>query len=283
MYNSISIYGNPFITGFSPPQIPNLELWLDASDVSTVTIGGGLPANTVTAWMDKSINGNDQTSYLIGGTSGPIYSLASSGDGINMLNAIQTNSYFFGNMLSELITSTQGSIFVSLKFTAIPRSSGSVDTGDAILGTANDMGVYVDDTFNIYDFNRSGGAPASLSQSGSVGLSNTMCWIHGSGNLRGAVDLSPLLTIASGATDNPNKDFTIGATLPGTGLDPTNNFQGRIGEILVFSRELNAAEISLVRSYLAGKWLETLPPDAYLEFPSGETYLSPDFKIYRKF
>ena len=43
----------PYYTQFSPRQIPGCALWLDAADSSTIT-----GTTTVTAWTDKSGNGN---------------------------------------------------------------------------------------------------------------------------------------------------------------------------------------------------------------------------------
>ena len=37
---------------FTPDQIPNLSLWLDANDVNTITLSG----TSVTQWRDKSSN-----------------------------------------------------------------------------------------------------------------------------------------------------------------------------------------------------------------------------------
>lgn len=51
---------NPYVytsTAWSPTDIPNLILWLDANDASTLTLNG---ADVIT-WADKSGNGNDVT------------------------------------------------------------------------------------------------------------------------------------------------------------------------------------------------------------------------------
>ena len=67
--SSISTFVRPYRTNnafitlntpFVPSQIPNLGLWLDASDVNA---NGSQPADNtaVTTWVDKSSNGFNAT------------------------------------------------------------------------------------------------------------------------------------------------------------------------------------------------------------------------------
>jgi len=61
LFADIEIQGNNELQGnivagiFKPTSIPNCEVWLDASDASTISLNGA----KVTNWADKSGNGND--------------------------------------------------------------------------------------------------------------------------------------------------------------------------------------------------------------------------------
>jgi len=51
--HSVSNFANDFTTSFKPSEINGLELWLDASDGSSILHS----SNDVSAWNDKSGNG----------------------------------------------------------------------------------------------------------------------------------------------------------------------------------------------------------------------------------
>jgi hypothetical protein len=58
------------VSSFGPLDLPNLKVWLDANDLSTITKDG---SNAVSSWADKSGNGYD----VIQGTTTqqPIYNI----------------------------------------------------------------------------------------------------------------------------------------------------------------------------------------------------------------
>ena len=165
-----SIFGKYFFGdgGFSPPDIPNLSLWLDPSDAATVIETGP----NVTQWNDKSSNGFNQTAYLIGGATGPTYSLS----GINNLNAINTSSYFFGNVLSDLITSSEGTIFAVYKFSTEPRPTGPVADKDSILGAESSIGITVSNNYDANVYNNDGSL-VSLSFSSDIPPPVKHCYV----------------------------------------------------------------------------------------------------------
>ncbi len=258
--------------GFLPPQIPGLTLWLDASDENTITLDF---FGNIQTWEDKSGNGNNQTSNV---NFKPRYSRASTGDGINGLNAVDTTlGYLAGNSLLDLMTLSEGTMLVSFKITGVPQSSPLIEDLDAIMGSAtNGVGIHIDPSYITYAFNFDGDED-SVGETASPGLSNIFTWVHGGGNLQGAIDTNALAITPSGDTSQAF-GFFIGATNFGLGGAPLNSFKGRIGEIMIFDNQISAASLALARNYLT-RWLEPVPANAYTT-PLGDPYYSDEFEIY---
>ena len=70
--HSVSNFANDFTTSFKPSALSGLEMWLDASDGSSVMHS----SNSVSLWKDKSGNGNDATQST--SSKMPTYTLSNS-------------------------------------------------------------------------------------------------------------------------------------------------------------------------------------------------------------
>ena len=51
--NNVFFKKIPYYTVFTPTSIPNCQLWMDAADITTMTIASG----SISQWNDKSGNG----------------------------------------------------------------------------------------------------------------------------------------------------------------------------------------------------------------------------------
>lgn len=110
--------------GFTPTDLPNLKLWLDAADISTITKDGG---DLVSNWADKSGLGNDAVQGV--STNQPLWQSASFG-GNNKDSIFFTINDFLdlGTVLSKFPDHT---LFVVVNF-------GSTATGNVIAERKSD-------------------------------------------------------------------------------------------------------------------------------------------------
>jgi len=238
--------------GFTDPtDIAGLDLWLDASDSSTLfdaTTGGSTPADDakVARWEDKSGNAN---------------------------HAIQTNSSFRPD---RRVSEVNG-------LDTIDFDGG----GDELLGASDltarqtdDKTVFVvvaaDVTGNDFPFCLYTNSGASAGQGGAVSVEvgyrvNTLKWVSSTpasttsasiisltqsatGDLYAAVSMwldGASVTRTSG-TDGSFSDrsasYVVGES--GTG----GNYNGDVCEIIVYDSELSTADREAVETYLADKW-----------------------------
>ena len=221
----------------SPSLSP--ALWLDASDLSTITESGG----AVSQWGDKSGNGNHATQgtgalqpttgthsvngrnvlYFSGDTlvlPSALYTVPNGGNTMFIVGArdAETGSYETFISMTESgssrfamrCTSTSGIVnYVSGTSSSGPQVSGNNNTVPAIMAgrrSGADRALYVN-----------GGAPA---------------------------------TDTDGADESGVNAAEIGSQ-PGTIY---NSLTGVTGEIIIFDRALNTAEMNKTGQYLAAKW-----------------------------
>ena len=97
------VFGRVFRgAGFSPSDIADLALWLDASDETTITESGG----SVSQWSDKSGNGNHATQ----GTGANQPTTGGTLNGKNALTFVGTDPNFF-SLTSDISRSNGYTVF----------------------------------------------------------------------------------------------------------------------------------------------------------------------------
>jgi hypothetical protein len=239
--------------GFSPLNISGLQLWLDGSDSSTLSLSG----TTVTQWRDKSGLGNNTSAR--GGTN--TYTT----NAINGLSAVSLNNSWLAGPFATSYTGTQVQAFAVATLTT---SSGAY--GRALsLGRSgvNDYNA-TDTTFMIC---RNTGQNVMIGRNSSYLTVNLPAYstpfiVQSSHNgATESIGLNGTLTPSTqntGVAGNFNINFYGIGTNTNTG-DATY-WAGYIGEVLYYTGLLTTLQIQQLEGYLAWKWgLQSLLPSGH--------------------
>ena len=234
----------PSREAFSPTDISTLAAWYDATDFNFVTKDG---SNLVSNWGDKSGNSNDAT--------------ATAGDRptwqTNQQNSLPTINFDGSDQLdlpSGLFSIPNGSntmFIVSQRAT----ESGSVET---VLNLSDATAA---DYFLIYA--AADGSISFKSRDGAGGtVTNTGNTLTNYNIFRGRRDGTTQALAVNGGTETTNASGVSSASIDSGDIGASNNdnlmLMGNIGEIIIYSANLSAADIALVETYLANKWGLTL-------------------------
>jgi hypothetical protein len=235
-----------------PTQIPGCQVWLDANDGSTYTLTGGL----VSSWADKSGNGNNFSQ----GAATRYPSI--NGAGINNLSTL----YFTGPSTSPNTTSkflsnasiqpnvTSYSIFtVAKRDSTAPSATGYNYIIDGNVSSDFFLFYGGGPSGNYATFAGTGGGWNDVNQN-SPAYSVTNSFI-GSMIISGSV-LTPYF-------NGSNQNTKVGTTTAYSGLSigepqPNNhsgqNWNGLVGEVIIYTSALNSTQRQQVEGYLAWKW-----------------------------
>jgi hypothetical protein len=243
-----------------PTQVPGLQLWLDASDASTLydaTTGGSLVAadGAVARWQDKSGNSRHATQATAGAR--PLRRAAQ----LNGLDGLEFDGSDDTLRCDALAAFFDG---INDEFTilAVAKTDATGSTQD-VLAAANSAS----DDENVRAVWNNGSQKVVLArEEGSPGVTKSAvgatsigtaakvaAWVFDGTNgqvfLNGVPDVSATnISHASGITAN---QVAIGS-LPR--LNPAVFFNGLIFEIVVYDASLAAEDRSLVEEYLLAKW-----------------------------
>ena len=226
--STTQLYKQPvFQRPFSPVDISACQLWLDASDATTIT-----GTTSVSAWKDKSGLGNNATS------AGSAITYSSAG-------------LYFGGSSYCTVPGIAGTLantpFVIFIVETITGTSGYLFGDDSNSGTNNTLHIgyrsLTDFTFALW-----GNDIEDTSISGS---GNRRIWgLHlpsgANRNIRrnGGVDITGPNATTLGSFTTP----VIGRVVGG------NYYTGTISEIIVYNKDIGISSIQQVESYLAWKW-----------------------------
>ena len=247
-YRDIPLISTLPPTGFDPRSIPNMSLWLDAQDTTTIT------GNPVTTWRDKSGAGFNATSatgptqstyngYPVLSFNGTNQRMTSSHT-INPANHTLITVYrpavlngnFQGN--TSLFRYQTGGTFVVFPYMQATTQRGYITSYDgAPLTDANStmVGNAVTTALNIIVIPIASGSQ-QVYLNGTLQTQNTQALTAGT---------SPTLTIGS---QGGVSEF----------------FQGDVGEMMVYSRQLTSGERVNITGYLAWKWgLQSIAGSTY--------------------
>lgn len=239
-------------TVFHPPMFPGCVLWADAADPTTLTASG----SSVTAWTDKSGNGNT-LSFAVSPTTGSVFQ-----NGNNTL----TFAASLGSNSNCIINAANHTLI------AVHRPS-TVDSNTSLFrfqtGTANPYVV-----FPYYSSATSRGWVTSVD---GAALSNTGAGLpEGSSTSTYTMVMACIASASQEVFSNgvrvasntqalttSNMPFlTLGATT--TGTEP---YGGNVGELIVYNYKLSETQRMILEGYLAKKW--------NLPLPSTHPYLLP--------
>ena len=259
-------------TPFSPATVAGLQLWLDASDASTLfdaTTGGSAVAadGGVARWQDKSGNARHATQ----GTSGnrPLRKTSVQGgrdvlrfDGSNDCLSIASSAAAFKFLHAEDAT-----VFMVAKAGTVanPQTVYSLlATGTATSLQPNYVLMYEDrDVLSANDWARlfiAGGEDVVISNvtgftANTYKLVTAISKPTASGSQRsalrtnGGAATSNNAEAGSRSTSNAMADLNIGST-----SSPALHFSGDLCEVVIYNAALSDADRSAVESYLMSKW-----------------------------
>ena len=254
---------------FLPTQVPGIQLWLDAADPSTIT--GTSP---VTAWNDKSGNGNNGTA------SGSPVLLA------NSINSSYPSIYFDG--ASSIAGATVNSGTTLTAFCILQTTDANLNTNGRLLSLSapgrndydNVQSCIPYDQFNNAQINTNRGNTGTpqVVYNVPVGTSALVATIF-DGNTSNIFYANGSLYVTATAA-SWNQSFSITTYCIGNAINPNSAwYKGRIGEIILYNTAVTTFQRQQVEGYLAQKWgLQTsLPPNhpyRYSAYFTNQGYVS---------
>ena len=222
-----------------PRSIPNLALWLDASDTSTITEVAG----AVSEIADRSENGNSATQAV---AAQQPTSNAATLNGLNVLSFDGVDDTLTYNQ--EILAETSYSVFVVEQRLSNPASA-AVMSGSGVLSAQLDI-LYLDS-----------GATLRVAH-GSAGTTNSTVTPGTSPRLIGYTHSATNgnRTYIDGVLTSTNTGSTPDIVSPATEGRIGNRsnvmyFHGNIAEIIIYSRELSDVERQTIEAYLLAKWM----------------------------
>jgi hypothetical protein len=244
------------------PPISGYQVWLDASDTSTITDAG---AGAVSSWLDKSNNAYT----FINSTSAQRPTTGTRT--VNSKNALDfdgTNDwlYFSGSasVFNYLHNATGGTAFVVLQADLSQASKGILTTSNStnevgvwyyLRGTPNDdLGAAilrgVESSFVTLEFGASYSASTTAafawkSDANNATAANRIKLYKNNGTETGTFNQSQ----GALSTSNAANPLAIGAFPLGT-----DNFNGLICEVIIYNSQLSDADIGTNMDYLKTKW-----------------------------
>ena len=238
-------------SSFSPTSIPGLQLWLDGSDATTLSLSG----TTVTQWRDKSGLANNTTAT--GGTN--TYTT----NAINGLSAVMLNNSYLTGPFATTYTGTQVQAFAVATLTTGAGTWGRVLS----LGRpgVNDYNA-TDTTFMIIRY--SGGQSVGIGRNSSylsvaIPAYSTPFIVQSSHN--GATESIGVNGTLTPSTQNTGVASGFNITSYGIGTNTNTGdatyWAGYVGEVVYYTGLLTTLQIQQVEGYLAWKWgLQSLLP-----------------------
>jgi hypothetical protein len=243
----------PRATGFNPKSISGLAAWYDASDSTTVTTATG-----VSQWTDKS--GNGRTLVQSVGLDQPTRTATINGKSAIVFDG--TNHYLscmggsFSNQTMFIVARRDATAAASAAMFSYRASATNGSANLPALTADSDSGFTL--TFGSASVENLGLNPQPSGsvvyyKNGAIVATGT---VSGIGSQCYSVAPYPnttdvnLLTIFSGSTAAGAKNFAVGCDC----FSSSRTYGMTLGEILIYSAVLTAAQRSSVERALGSKW-----------------------------
>jgi hypothetical protein len=236
---------------WTPAQLPGLALWLDATDISTITLNGG----NVSQWNDKSSNArhatqpnaSSQIPYNSTGLNNKpalVFPSASNNLSISTAHYSWAPDRKFANFTVANLTNTTSAIFLRLLNSETPGTTGT-DYPQGYMGTGSPSTNF---------FAIAGVALTTPQIAGLFGAPRVLAQIFGTGgvgaDVHGAsIDAGTILQTPNCTGLLATQGMRIGSVL----LNPFS-WRGPIGEVVQVSGDLTVLNRQRVEGYLAHKW-----------------------------
>jgi hypothetical protein len=243
---------------FSPTSLAGLTGWWDASDASTLfdDSSNGSPSTAdgqVGRIEDKSGSGNGRHFTTAPSSVMPIRKISQQNgrdvvrfDGVNDL--MGTSQAF-----SSFVDSSQGTVFVVCKATAVDTNSGTQPSNDVVLTEAGGAHGFVmlrsDDTAAAFGFGVSPFAYTTASLTYVPGSWKVFSTLHD------GTDLAFHINSGSPATGAlATRNFMGSSLVLGANNNVSQFFDGDVGEIITYNVALSSGDRVKVETYLMNKW-----------------------------
>ena len=233
----VTIGNSPYNRIFQPVDIPGCQLWLDAADASSMTFSSG---TTVSAWLDKSGNGNNGTAnteitWNVNGfgTSLPAMTFTNTqwflgnvsitGNQFTAFCVFNMNSAasFYARVLSLGVSGENdynnnayisilrlgGTVFSNYRDSTYPTIDIALDTNELTTSWVDGTTSYI---------SQYGGTPTTIGSSGNFGVT------------------SYAIGVSNNTADSP--------------------FYGYVAEVIVYNTALTLSQRQQVEAYLSWKW-----------------------------
>jgi hypothetical protein len=231
---------------FTPDQIPNLSLWLDANDVNTITLSG----STVTQWRDKSSNNHICVSNAnYAGTTLPTFCNVNPRCVNFEPNQALVTSGFWNYTTAWSCFVAINSITLGSRWLISPHNSVS----PVLMGMNQGTNKIFNNAFNSVPADITGRHIEYTSAENTNANSNLLWFRDGTQQASNVRSL--------GGAANPNARMGIGAN-----ATLNNSMAGtyQLNEVLIFNRFISATERQQIESYLAYKWnLQSVLPTSH--------------------
>jgi hypothetical protein len=226
------------IDTFLPNNIPDLILWQDGADTSTII--DSIVSGKVNTWLDKSGNGNNSTQMIP--TSRPT-------TGVTTLNGKNVLDFDGGDNLdcdASLLTVPDGA---STLFVVAKRNIEDSTNQDIFMMRDNEVvtyGLRLQENAGAIVFAHKN----FLFSTGHTNTNFQLFTAYRENNIYSLSINQQTPVVVLNALNSSPIGVTIGSN-GGTGA----NLEGSIAEIVLYDRRLSNSEINSVNSYLINKWL----------------------------
>ena len=230
---------------FTPRHVSGLELWLDANDQRTITHS----ANKVSAWKDKSGNGNDALQPTE--SAKPVYSTTNFNGKPTLV--LEGNDYMEVTLNPDLTTTALSAFVVS-------ESNVHVISTSVLSWLASGQANDYDNEWSAPLFDEGGSNSVvrtfhyNASMSSATNLGTGVGYIANT-QFDGVNNTMYINNVASPSVPTTSTlDFHtlyVGARAAG---GVTARYNGKIPEILLYNRGLSAQERKTIYNYLKSKW-----------------------------
>lgn len=244
-------FPTPTLTPFNPILQTNLLMWYDGADTSSLTLSG----STITAWNDKSGNGNHLTVAV-----GPTRTATSSNPAGWDVSFDGSTQYIRSNALAVTNGTNTMTAFIVVK-NAISATLGRIIAGITSGPETTENGAFRFANAGTNSIAITKGSLTGTQDGTNYTISSdlyhviTITW-NGAANSPVFVDGS--LNNTYSANSNTTFSFTrfgLGASL-GTSpsFTPATFWTGSLNEVVIYSSALSSTQRRQMEGYLAWKW-----------------------------